>query len=243
MLKKPYLSIVLPTYNEKKNIEILVPELEKLFKRKKLAAEIVIVDDSSPDGTAAAARKLNGAYKNIRVIVREKKEGIGAALKEGYDEAKGEVILSMDSDLALDVNDIPKLLGKINEGYDLVVGSKHSQRGVYEANSLEMRIKRMLSYLSTAFARLWLGIPLQDFALNFRAVRKNVWEKLEIREKMNAMLVEMIWEASKKGYKIYEIPVIFKERKHGESKVRIFEQGPDYALKIILLRFRKRHQR
>ena len=237
-MKRPYLSIVLPTYTERRNVELLIPQLEKLFKKNKWAAEILVVDDSSPDKTAEAAQKLNRKYNNIRAIVREKKEGIGAALKEGYDKARGEVILSMDAALALDINDIPRLLEKVNQGYDFVIGSKHSQLGVYEANSLAIRIKKLLSYLSTTFARIWLGIPIHDFALNFRAIRKNAWEKLDIREKMNAMLVEMIWQANRKGYKIHEVPVIFKERKYGTSKVKIFEQGPDYALKIFLFGLR-----
>ena len=239
-MKRLYLSVVLPTYNERKNIELLIPQLEKLFQKNKWGAEILVVDDSSPDGTAEAARKLNQPYRNIRVIVRNKKEGIGAALKAGYDKARGGIILSMDADLALDVNDIPKLLKKINQGYDLVIGSKHSQLGVYEANSLAIRAKKMLSYLSTTFARIWLGIPIKDFALNFRAIRRDAWKKLDVREKMNAMLVEMIWQANKKGYKICEIPVVFKQRKYGDSKISIFEQGPDYALKIFLFGLRKR---
>ena len=90
------LSIVLPAYNEKKNISILIPQLENIMKKKGLKSEILVVDDTSPDGTALAAEELNKKYGNIKVIIRPKKEGIGAALREGYNTAKGKGIIDYD---------------------------------------------------------------------------------------------------------------------------------------------------
>jgi len=93
---KPSLSIVLPTYNEKDNIKILIPEIKKTFEH--INHEIIVVDDSSPDGTARVSEDLNEKYGNIRVIVREKKEGIGAAIREGYNNARNSIIISSDNE-------------------------------------------------------------------------------------------------------------------------------------------------
>ena len=148
------LSIILPTYNEKKNISIIVPQLEAMCKKHKISCEILVVDDSSPDGTAEEAKRQNKKYKNVRAIVRPEKQGIGAALHRGYDFAKGDLILSMDSDLSLDNEDIQKLINLMEEkGYDLVVGSRHLQGGGYEKRYLKTIVKSVMSTGGNLFIR------------------------------------------------------------------------------------------
>ncbi|MGR3302420.1 MAG: glycosyltransferase [Candidatus Scalindua sp.] len=115
-MSKPSLSIIIPTYNERENIKILIPEIEKTFGH--VNHEIIVVDDNSPDGTAKASEELNKRYGNIRVIVRKKKEGIGAAIREGYNSARNSIILSSDSDLSFTLSDTYRLYEKIQEGYD-----------------------------------------------------------------------------------------------------------------------------
>ncbi len=131
----PSLSIVLPTYNEKDNINILIPRIEETFNH--INHEIIVVDDSSPDGTAWVSEELNKKYGNIRVIVREKKEGIGAAIREGYNNANNSIILSSDSDLSFLPSDMHRLYEKVQEGYDFVWGSKYSKGSFYEPETLE----------------------------------------------------------------------------------------------------------
>ncbi len=114
----PSLSIVLPTYNEKDNINILIPRIEETFNH--INHEIIVIDDSSPDGTARVSEELNKKYGNIKVIVREKKEGIGAAIREGYNNANNSIILSSDSDLSFLPSDMHRLYEKVQEGYDFV---------------------------------------------------------------------------------------------------------------------------
>jgi dolichol-phosphate mannosyltransferase len=228
------LSIILPTYNERENIAILIPRVEHLLKREHINGEILVVDDSSPDGTADVARELQKKYANIKVIVRQKKEGLGAALREGYNLASGRVILSMDTDLSLDEKDIQKFLEKINTGFGLVVGSRHHKKGKYERNSLKTFVKSMVSIFGNMLTRFLTGVDVQDFSLNYRAIRKDVWKSIKTSESKNVFLLEMIVKSKHAGYAIAEIPVVFKDRIYGESKMKLHEQVLPFLKKAII---------
>ena len=227
-------SVVLPTYNERQNIKILLPMIEKdFFKANKINGEIIVVDDNSPDGTAEAARKINKKYGNIRVIVRQKKEGIGAALRAGYDSARYELILSSDVDLSFKVKDMTRLLNSINSGYDLVVGSRYSIGGSFEKTTTKTRIEGFLSKFGNRLTKVVSGVRLNDFSANFRAVKNEVWKSIKTRENTNSILLEMILKAYYKGYKVTEIPVVFSSRKYGESKLNLKKEAPKFFGKLI----------
>ena len=231
------LSIILPTYNERKNISILVPQLEALCKKHKISCEILVVDDSSPDGTAQETRRLNKRFKNVRLVLRPKKEGIGAALQQGYDKAKGAFLLSMDSDLSLDNNDIPKMLNLLKEGgFDLVVGSRHLQGGGYEKKYLKTRIKSVISTAGNSFIRTFLRLLVHDFSLNFRLIKKSVWQQVSpfMEEKQHVWLLEQIYRTRHCGFKVGELPVTFKDRMYGESKTQLSKQAPLFLKRVLL---------
>lgn len=231
------LSIILPTYNERKNISILVPQLETLCKKHKISCEILVVDDSSPDGTAEETKKLNNKFKNVRLILRPKKEGIGAALQQGYNEAKGYYLLSMDSDLSLDNNDIPKMICLLKEkGYDMVVGSRHLQGGGYEKKYLKTRLKSIISTGGNWFIRTYLRLPVHDFSLNFRLIKKSVWRSVApfMKEKQHVWLLEQIYRTRHGGFNVGELPVTFKDRLYGESKTQLTKQAPLFLKKVLL---------
>lgn len=230
------LSIVLPTYNEKENIAVLIPLLEKILEQNKIKGEIIIVDDNSPDGTAKEAENLNKKYKNIKLVLRKKKEGIGSALREGYNQANGDVILSMDSDMSFDTIIMLDLIKKIKEGYDLVVGKKKN----YEAKTFKKAIQRNLSKSGNKFMSIISGIKIHDFSANFRAMKKNVWETIKTKEKTNVFLFEMILMAKHYGFKIGEVPVIFKDRMYGESKINIAREIPKFLIKPVILTIRSK---
>ena len=233
--KKRYsISIVLPTFNEKENIKILIPELEKFFQTYKecILKEIVVVDDYSPDNTAGVCIEMNRKYGNI-VLIQKQKEGIGAALQKGYFHAKGDIIVSMDSDLSFEVDDIKKLLEKIEQGYDLVLGCRHLIKGHYEKKELATKIKGTVSSLGNKLIPLFTGIKLHDFSANFRAVKNNVWKSIDVQDQTNFMLLEMIIKTKKKGFKITETPVTFKERVYGKSKLNLFVESLRFLYKII----------
>jgi len=233
------ISIILPTYNEKENIIDLIPKLDHLIKKLNKKAEIIVVDDSSPDGTGDATLKLNQLYGNIRLITRPKKEGMGAAIKEGFDNARGHILLSLDVD-SLDTLEIEKMLIKIEEGFDLVVGSRYLQKGSYKKGLVKTFIKNRVSSLGNKFAKIMLGINLTDFSLNCRAIKKNVWENINVTEKSNSFMLETIVKSHFKGYKIAEVPVTFNERKYGKSKLKLTLQSYLFLRKVFHYTFNYR---
>ncbi len=242
MQAKPTLSLILPTYNEARNLPILVRRLEAVFNKNKIRAEIIVVDDSSPDGTGGIADSLNRKYGNIKLITRKTREGLGIALRSGYNAALGDIILSMDSDLSIEPEDILKLLRKINEGYDLVVGSRHSTGSSYENPNLRTTIKKIVSMSGNAFTRSLIGIPVNDYSMNFRAIRRSTWKKIRTSEKRNAFLLEMIMEVQGLGGRIAEVPFSFTERKYGKSKMKLFKEVIPFLARVLRYAVEKRSQ-
>lgn len=226
------LSIVLPTYNERENIKILIPKIEDIFKD--IKHEIIVVDDSSPDRTAECVLDLNKTYNNIRLINRKKKEGIGAALCEGYNNARGSIIISSDTDLSFSVDDMVKLVNAIKDGYDLVIGCRHNIKGsFYEMKRLNTFIKGFISRSGNTLLTILTRMNIHDFSANFRAIKKEAWQELSIKETNNIMLFEMIIKARHKRMKIVEVPVSFVDRIYGKSKLNLFFEIPKVILKII----------
>jgi len=230
-MTKPSLSIVLPTYNEKENIKILIPEIEKTFGH--INHEIIVVDDSSPDGTAMAAEELSEKYVNIRVIVRKKKEGIGAAIREGYNSARNSIIISSDADLCFSLFDAYRLYEKIQEDCDLVWGSKYSKGSFYKPATWQGRAKKLMSKNGNRLIRVATGINANDFTANLRAIRKDVWEQIVTQEMTNTFLMEMILKCKYGGFRVAEMPVTFNARIYGESKMNIRVEAPKFIIKIV----------
>lgn len=233
------LSIVIPTYNELENIRILIPQIEKTFSDVK--HEIVVVDDSSPDDTAVCALALNEQYGNIRLISRKKKEGLGAALRAGYNSAEGTIIISSDADLSFSVEDMRKLYEKITEGYDLVLGARYGVAGsYYEMQRPITKVRGMISRTGNTALGFLTGTGIHDFSANFRAIRKKAWGNIELCENGNVLLFEMVIKAKRKGLKITEVPVSFKERVHGESKFNLFGETSRAFFRIVayLIKYR-----
>ena len=237
------LSVILPTYNEKENIALLIPKIQETFSKNRINGEVVVVDDSSPDGTASFARELAKKLGNIRVIERPKKEGLGAALRQAYDSCESELILSMDSDMSLDPNDIPRFIEKINEGYDLVVGSRRGAKASYEVGSVKTLVKKIISTVGNRMIRLLLDLPVNDFSLNFRVIRRDAWRALKTKEKLYVFLLEMIMQAHAKGYKISSIQVVFKDRMYGRTKTKLLQQCMAFLKNLLIFTWKYRIRR
>lgn len=232
------ISIILPTYNERENVQRMIPELEGLIRKQKWNAEILIVDDTSPDGTADAVRKFQKRYRNVRLILRKKKEGPGAAMKEGYDKAKGEVMVSLDADF-LYTEEIPRLLAKLAEGYDFVVGARNIPGGGYEEKDWKTTLKiKLFSLPGNLLTRFLFPIGVTDFTHNFRALRRKMWKRIQIEEKGNAFFLETIIRVHAADGRIGQIPVFFRDRVAGESKLNFTREVPRYFLKLIEWRLR-----
>lgn len=229
------LSVVIPTYNERENIVILIPELVRLLAPRRL--EIIVVDDQSPDGTGAAVQALALGTPGLQLIVKTPREGIGAALRRGYNEARHDVIASLDADLSYDTRDLLKLLDRIEAGADLVVGSRHMAGGAYATPSLRVRLKYVASSLGNRFTRWVSGLEVHDVSANFRAIRRGAWQAIQTWENTNSLLFEMIIKAHRGGFRVEEVPISFGDRIHGESKLNLIVELPKFLVKLFKYSF------
>lgn len=209
--------VLLPTYNEKENIEIIIPEILKQDDR----LYILVIDDNSPDGTGQIADTI--AAKNPRVFVmhRQQKEGLGQAYIAGFRwalERDYDFVFEMDADLSHKPNYLPEFLDNIKD-YDIVLGSRYIS-GVNVINWPMSRL--LLSYYANVYTRIITGLPLRDATGGFKCFRRKVLEAVELDQvKSNgySFQIEMSFRAWKKGFSIREIPIVFEDRAAGTSKM------------------------
>lgn len=229
-----YLSIVLPTYNERENLQQLIPKLERIIAQQRWNAEILVVDDTSPDKTYAVARSLGRRYGNIRTIVRPEKKGIGAAIRHGYNVARGEVVASIDVD-SIDPQDVVRMVRKLETGCDLVVGSRRGAGGRYEQRHIKTAVKRVLSSIGNGLISMLFGTRLTDYSLNCRVMRRKAWKSIRTEEDGNTFLIEVIIKVHFAGYKVAQIPVVFRDRVYGQSKIRFLREGIRFLYRLCVL--------
>jgi dolichol-phosphate mannosyltransferase len=218
-------SVVLGTYNERQNLAKLVPTIESVFEENRIDCEIVVVDDNSPDGTSELVRELGMNYRNVRLLWRPEKMGPGSAHADGYRAAKGDIIIGMDTDFSHDPYDIPRFLAKIDEGYDVVQASRYIEGGTYEVNSFQTWKKKMASKFGNVLIAFFSRVPLHDFTTSFRAVRRVVVENVKTESSGNSFFMEFLVKAHRKGYRLIEIPIAFKDRVIGKSKLKLGRQS------------------
>jgi len=210
--------LVLPTYNEAENVEPLVEAA-----RAKLppGAQVLIVDDSSPDGTGTIADGLAARHENVQVLHRPRKEGLGPAYIAGFREALGHgagLVLEMDSDFSHDPAYLPRLLDAAKHA-DLVLGSRYVEGGgVSDWGPL----RRAVSRGGSTYARLVLGVGVRDLTGGFKCFRREVLEAFDldrIATRGYAFQVEMTYRALRCGFRVVEVPIVFRERRVGSSKM------------------------
>ena len=212
--------IIIPTYNEKENIENIIRTvfgLEKCF-------HILIIEDNSPDGTAAIVRKLQTEFPGrLFMIERKGKLGLGTAYIAGFKWAikhQYDFVFEMDADFSHNPNDLPRLYNKCAvEGYDVSIGSRYIS-GVNVVNWSMGRV--LMSYFASKYVRIITGLPIHDTTAGFKCYRREVLETIGldgIRFKGYAFQIEMKFTAYKCGFKIAEVPVIFVNRELGTSKM------------------------
>jgi dolichol-phosphate mannosyltransferase len=216
---RPSVSVVLPTHNELANLKLLVPELANALAGERF--ELLVVDDASDDGTRAWLAELGQRDPRVRALLGDALRGIGDALRRGYDASRAEVIVSLDADLSFDAEVARRLLEAVRGGLDLVVGSRHHPGGRYEAPTPEIARKRLVSASANRVLRALVPVGVSDFSVDCRAIRRELWTRLALRERTNIWLIEMIVEAALHGARIGEIPVTFRDRRFGASKLRL----------------------
>jgi dolichol-phosphate mannosyltransferase len=210
--------LVLPTYNERENIESLVGAVRDMLPA---SAHVLIVDDNSPDGTGKAADRLAAANENVSVLHRPLKEGLGPAYVAGFRRALAEgagLILEMDSDFSHEPAYLPRLLDAAGNA-DLVIGSRYVVGGGVDDWGA---MRRAISRGGSLYARLALGVEVRDLTGGFKCFRREVLEAIDldtVQSRGYAFQVELTYRAIQHGFKVVEVPIIFRDRRRGSSKM------------------------
>jgi len=226
--------VVIPTYNEKENVEKLVRAIFDL----PVSFDIMIIDDNSPDGTAEVVKTLQSEFDNLYLIEREGKLGLGTAYLAGFKWAIARgysYVYEMDADFSHNPKDLVKLFNACHEGgADLAIGSRYVS-GVTVADWPLSRI--FMSYIASIYVRTITGMKIMDTTAGFKCYKREVLENIipyKIRSIGYGFQIEMKFIAWKLRYKIVEIPIVFTDRKHGSSKMSggIFNEAIWVVLRI-----------
>jgi dolichol-phosphate mannosyltransferase len=210
--------VILPTYNEAENLERLVAAIRDRLPE---VSRVLVVDDNSPDGTGEIADHLAAEHPNVEVLHRARKQGLGPAYIAGFGQALAggaELIVEMDADFSHDPAYLPQLL-RAAEDADLVIGSRYVPGGgVTEWGPL----RRFISRGGSAYARTALGLDVRDLTGGFKVIRREVLETIDldaIDSLGYAFQVEVTYRAIRTGFRVVEIPIVFRDRREGSSKM------------------------
>jgi dolichol-phosphate mannosyltransferase len=226
--------VVLPTYDEAANIAEVLYRVRDAVP----SADILVVDDSSPDGTAGIAKATGNELGGIDVLVRPEKTGLGTAYRAGFrhgQEQGYDVMVEMDSDLSHDPLSLPALLEAVKAGADLAIGSRYIRGGSIPPEWPAYR--RSLSRWGNRYAAIMLNLPVADATSGFRAYRASALAVLDL-DKVRAdgygFQVEMAYRLARAGRTIVEVPIAFAERTQGRSKMSLRVVGEAFALVTAL---------
>jgi dolichol-phosphate mannosyltransferase len=208
-------TVCLPTYNERENLEPMVRALGEQD------VSVLVIDDSSPDGTGELADRLAGELDHVHVLHRERKEGLGPAYLAGFRHALAggaELILEMDADFSHDPNDVPRLIERASKA-DIVLGSRYVEGGSIRNWG---RLRRFVSAGGSAYARRVLSVHVRDLTGGFKCFRREVLETIEldaITSRGYAFQIETTYRALRAGFRVVEVPIAFVDRERGGSKM------------------------
>lgn len=222
------ISVVIPLYNEEENVRQLTEELKNVLIVYN-TWEVVLVDDGSTDNTFSVCKALHDQDKRIKVVRFRKNYGQSAALSAGFALAKGGLIISMDGDLQNDPADIPAMTELLEQGNDVVVGWRHNRKDPFS--------KKIFSLTGRLLRRLILNDRIHDAGCTLKVFRKQVVEELELRGEMHRYLAEM---AALNGFKVAEMKVNHRPRKHGKTKYNM-ARLPKGFLDLLIIRYRQKY--
>jgi dolichol-phosphate mannosyltransferase len=215
------LAICLPTYNERENLEPMVRALAEVLTRAGLDAEVLVIDDASPDGTGELAERLAADVEWLRVLHRPAKEGLGPAYLAGFHRVLAggaDVVMEMDCDFSHDPADVPRLVAAL-DGADLAIGSRYVPGGAVENWE---PVRRAVSRAGSLYARGLLGVPVRDLTAGFKCFRRQVLDEIRLERistKGYAFQIETTYRALRAGFRVVEIPITFTDRHTGGSKM------------------------
>ena len=228
------MTICLPTYNERDNVEQMLHALAPLD------VHVLVIDDNSPDGTGAIADRVAAELENVSVLHRDRKEGLGPAYIAGFRRALAEgadYVITMDCDFSHDPADVPRLVAACDAGADIALGSRYVTGGGTVNWGLGRRI---VSAGGSFYARTWLSLGIRDMTGGFRCFRREVLEAVGldlVDTRGYAFQIELTYRAIKRGFTVAEVPIVFTDRTAGQSKMTraIFLEA---VRKVPLLRYR-----
>jgi dolichol-phosphate mannosyltransferase len=219
--------VCLPTYNERENLE---PMVAALLERLGPDDRVLVIDDSSPDGTGELADRLAAAEPRVAVLHRPTKEGLGPAYIAGFRRALAdgaELVLEMDCDFSHDPDDVPRLISSAADA-DLVLGSRYVGGGRIENWGA---VRRFVSRAGSLYAQVLLGVPVRDLTGGFKCYRREVLETIDldaVSARGYAFQIETTYRAVRAGFRVLEVPITFVDRKIGSSKM-----SPTIAVEAI----------
>jgi dolichol-phosphate mannosyltransferase len=215
--------LILPTYNEAENVEaILTAAGEVLATAAPEGFRVLVVDDGSPDGTGALADAMAGRHDWVEVLHRTEKGGIGPAYLAGFAHALRHgagYVMEMDSDFSHDPADLARLLEATRSDADLALGSRYVPGGEVRDWGL---LRKVISEGGSAYARIVLGLKVRDLTGGFKCFRREVLEAIrfeEVRSRGYAFQVELTYRAVQAGFRVTEVPIVFRDREQGQSKM------------------------
>jgi dolichol-phosphate mannosyltransferase len=232
--------LVLPTYNERENIERFVQAVLPQLAAASPEHHILIVDDSSPDGTGEIADRLAGEHPQIEVLHRDVKDGLGRAYLAGFAralEGGADLVLEMDSDFSHDPADLPRLIEGAQHA-DLVLGSRYVRGGGVSDWGL---IRRLVSRGGSWYARKLLGVPVRDLTGGFKCFHRKVLETLDltgVHAHGYGFQIELTYGAIRAGFSVLEVPIVFQDRQLGTSKMSM-RIALEAVWQVPALRFRR----
>jgi dolichol-phosphate mannosyltransferase len=233
--------LILPTYNEAENVQAIVAAAaEVLAKAAPEGFRILIVDDGSPDGTGRLADAMAAQHDWLQVLHRSEKNGIGPAYLAGFRhalDAGAGCVMEMDSDFSHDPADLARLLAAVKSGADLALGSRYVPGGGVTEWGL---LRRFISEGGSTYARLVLGLKVRDLTGGFKCFRREVLEAIHfdgVRSQGYAFQVELTYRAVQAGFKVVEVPIVFRDRQQGTSKMS-WRIAAEAMWLVPLLRFK-----
>lgn len=225
-MKQKLISIIIPLFNEEANIRSLLEALCGVLERGHFHFEIILVDDGSSDGTFKEIRRMAEKDGRIFGLRFRRNHGQTAAIKAGFDHARGEVCLTMDGDLQHDPENIPLFLQKIEEGYDVVCSYRKDRNDTF--------LRRFPSRVANGIARLFSGLSIQDFGSTYRAYNTELAREIPIYGEMHRFIPVFL---SMHTSRITEIPITLKPRVHGSSKYGLSRTFRVFSDLLVLLFF------
>jgi dolichol-phosphate mannosyltransferase len=236
--------VVLPTYNEAENVKVVIPRIfEQAIKIPSHVLHVLVVDDNSPDGTAAVVRNFMDTFPNLHLLTGERK-GLGEAYKRGMahalKELQADLIFEMDADLQHDPSLLPLFVTLANNGFSLVIGSRFVCGGATPNFPWQ---RRLISIVGTWLVRLFGGLSsLRDCTSGYRCIEADVFARCDLRglaSRGYSFQSSLLCELIRNGARVIEVPIVFEERKQGESKLSLRDQI-EFVLNLFRLRFKRR---